>query len=224
MSWLNWIFGKDLPKAAFVEEYESLFGKSIPPMRPISQLTFVVLDTETTGLDHKKDFIISFGAIKLRSYVLKIDTSMEIYLQTPVKNKEAIQVHEILDTRQGMAIKDFAKEFLAYIKNDVIVGHHIGFDLSMLEKILKPFGLKKLLNPVLDTQYFAMRLEKGLQYDPSMGKPGEYGLDSLCERYGIELNDRHTAAGDSFLTGQLLMKLLKMGEKKGIKDFGALMR
>ena len=149
---------------------------------------------------------------------------MEIYLQTPVKNKEAIQVHEILDTRQGMAIKDFAKEFLAYIKNDVIVGHHIGFDLSMLEKILKPFGLKKLFNPVLDTQYFAMRLEKGLQYDPSMGKPGEYGLDSLCERYGIELNDRHTAAGDSFLTGQLLMKLLKMGEKKGIKDFGALMR
>jgi DNA polymerase-3 subunit epsilon len=224
MNWLSRIFGKELPKTAFVETYESLFEKPIPPMRPISQLTFVVLDTETTGLDPKKDFIISFGAIKLRSYVLKIDTAQEIYLKTPVKNKEAIQVHEIIDPIEGLTIKDFAKQFLDYIGRDIIVGHHIGFDLLMLEKVLKPFGLKKLLNPVLDTQYLAMRLEKGPHYDPSMGKPGEYSLDNLCERYGIELDDRHTAAGDAFLTGQLLLRLLKMAERKGIKDFGTLMR
>lgn len=224
MDWLSRIFGNKIPKAVFIEEYERLFEKPIPPMRPISQLTFVLIDTETTGLDHKKDFIISFGAIKLKSYVLKIDTALEIYLQTPLKRKEAIEVHEILDTGNGMSIKEFGKQFLKYIGKDIIVGHHIGFDLLMLEKALKPFGLKKLLNPVLDTQYLAMRLEKGPQFDLSLGKPGEYVLDSLCNRYGIELDDRHTAAGDAFLTGQLLMKLLKLAEKKGIKDFGNLIR
>ncbi|WP_291781925.1 3'-5' exonuclease [Cecembia sp.] len=224
MGFFDFLRPKPIPKATFVTAYEGLFEKKIPAVRPISQLNFVVLDTETTGLNPKMDYIISFGGIKLSHFSIPVRNCKEMYLKVPIKNAEAIQVHELIRTKDPVALRDFAREFLEFIGPHILVGHHVGFDLAMLEKALRPFGLKKLQNAVLDTQYFAMRLEKGIQYDPSMGKPGEFTLDSLCERYGITLDDRHTAAGDAFLTAQLLMKLLKLAEKKGIKDFGSLFR
>ena len=224
MGFLDFIWPQKTPKASFVEAYEALFEKKMAAVRPISQLGFTVLDTETTGLDPKKDYIISFGAIKLRGYIIPLRESKEWYLEVPIKNAEAIQVHEIIQRKDTLPLREFGKQFLEYIGTDIIVGQHVGFDLLMLEKALKPFGLKKLLNPVLDTQHLAIRLEKGPHYDPGMGKPGEYSLENLCQRYSIPLDDRHTAAGDAFLTGKLLLKLLKQAEKKGINNFGTLIR
>nr|WP_275982403.1 3'-5' exonuclease [Aquiflexum gelatinilyticum] len=224
MKWLDFFLGKKTPKSTFVEEYESGFDKKIPALRAISQLSFVVLDTETTGFNPKIDNVVSFGAIKLKGYTLQVANSMERYLDAPVQNRESVKVHEILYPIETSPLKDFGKDLLEYIGSDIIVGHHIGFDLAMLEKTLKPFGFKKFLNPVIDTKYLAMRLEKGPHFDTKSAKQEEYSLDAVCERFGIELADRHTAAGDAFLTAQFLMKLLKIAEIKGIKDFGGLIR
>jgi DNA polymerase-3 subunit epsilon len=224
MGWLDFLLGKRIPKSSFVEAYESGFEKKIPSIRPISQLTFVVLDTETTGFNPKTDHVISFGAIKLKGYSMQVASGVERYLDVQVQNRESIKVHEILYPIETSPTKDFAKDLLGYVGSDIIVGHHIGFDLMMLEKTLQPFGFRKFLNPVIDTKYFAMRLEKGPHFDEKTALKEEYALDAVCNRYGIGLDDRHTAAGDAFLTAQLLMKLLKIAETKGIKDFGGLMR
>ncbi|SIS64242.1 3'-5' exonuclease [Belliella pelovolcani] len=222
MGWLDFLFGKKVAKTTFVEAYEALFAKNIPDQRPISQLNFTVLDTETTGFDVKKDYIVSFGAVKVIGYRLQLNQSKEVYLNTPIQKADSLKVHEILYPIEISPLRDFAEDFLHYVGNDIIVGHHICFDLGMLEKLLKQYGLRNLLNPIIDTQALAMRLEKGPHYDPRMGKRGEYALDALCERYGIALDDRHTAAGDAFLTAQLLMKLLKLAEQKGIRTYGEL--
>lgn len=66
-------------------------------------------------------------------------------------------------------------------------------------------------------------MEVGKFYNPHAIASQDYSLDKLCERYGISLDDRHTAAGDALLTAQLLIKLLKVADKKGIKTFGDLM-
>jgi DNA polymerase-3 subunit epsilon len=224
MGWFDFLKKDSIPKAKFVEEYEVLSEKKIPSIRPLDQLAFVVLDTETTGLDPKIDEILSFGAIKVRGYKMSVNSGMEIYLEASKRNKESVQIHEILYFNEVFPQADFVKNFLGYIGSDIIVGHHIGFDLLMLEKTLKPFGFKKFHNPVIDTLHLSLRLEKGPHYDLALGKPGEFSLDSLCQKYGIPLEDRHTAAGDAFLTAQLLMKLLKIAEQKGIKDFGSLVR
>ncbi len=223
MGWLDFLFRKKA-KADFVISYEEKCNESIPSQRPIDQLTFIVLDTETTGLNPEKDKIVSFGAVKIQQGKIFVKNSKEFYFETSDNKNEALKVHEVLYPKDPVRIETFAKDLLSFLEHHIIVGHHIGFDLKILEKSLSPFGLKKFLNPVLDTQYLAVRLEKGYHYDISTGKPGEYSLDSLCERYHIPLNDRHTAAGDSFLTAQLLLKLLKKADKIGIKDFKSLMR
>jgi len=224
MGCLNFFGKKEDAKAGFVKDYEALFEKSIPRLRPISQLNFVVLDTETTGLQPKSDYILSFGAVKVRGYKISVNSAIEIYLNAPLQNRESIKVHELMHSPKALTLQDFAKDVLVFIGTDILVGHHVGFDIAMLEKALKPFGLKKLLNPLIDTKDLAMRLEMGRNYDTRYGKPGEFSLDELCARYYISLDDRHTAAGDAFLTAQLLLKLLKIAEQKGIQDYGTLMR
>ncbi len=223
MGWSGF-FARQIRKNSFVEEYEALFTKKIPSNRLLDQLHFVVLDTETTGLQPQKDHILSFGAVKVSGYKIRVDSVLEMYLDAPRNNRESVKVHELISSQKPQTKQEFAEKFLAFIGTDILVGHHIGFDLEMLEKSLKPYGLKRLLNHALDTGDLAMRLEKGVHYDLQFGVPGEFSLDNLCRRYHIPLDDRHTAAGDAFLTAQLLLKLLKMAEKRGIKDFGGLVR
>ena len=223
MGWLDYfITRKHIPKAPFVLKYEYL-EQSIPRMRALERLAFTVLDTETTGLNPKEDYILSCGGIKLKGYSMQINTSLEVYLNAPVIKNEAVKVHGIIAKGERTPLSSFGEKILSYIGADIIVGHHIGFDIAMLEKALKPFGLNKLKNPILDTLDLAVRLEKGPSFDaPLVGN--EYSLDQLCKRYGIETEDRHTAAGDAFLTAQLLVKLLKVAEKKGIRTYADLMK
>lgn len=225
MGWLDFIINRQhIPKAPFVLNYESL-AQDIPKMRAISRLAFTVLDTETTGLNPKEDYILSYGGIKAKGYSIYINSSVELYLHAPIIKKDAVKVHGIIPKGDLTPLSTFGEKLLAYIGSDIIVGHHIGFDIAMLEKAMKPFGLYKIKNPIIDTYDLAVRIEKGPRFDTSMiTGTGEYSLDQLCKRYGIDVDDRHTAAGDAFLTAQLLVKLLKEAEKKGIRNYEDLMR
>jgi len=223
MSWLD-IFRKKVAKTTEVKNYEAAFQDSISKKLPISELEFVVVDTETSGLDIKKDHILAFGGVKVIKKRIKVDTSKEYFLQSQKKNISSIKIHEIIQSNEGMPVRDFVKVLLPYLGTGVLVAHHAGFDVSMLEKATGPFGLRKILNPILDTGDLAIRMEHGIYYEPSRVNFKDYSLDALCERYKIQVDDRHTAAGDAFLTAQLLLKLLKEAEKRGVKTYGDLMR
>ncbi|WP_143960057.1 3'-5' exonuclease [Litoribacter populi] len=221
-NWWKKIWEEEITKTAFVQEYENKFRSKTNPDTPISQLTFCVLDTETTGLNVNKDYILSFGALKVKNYQIQLNNLLEIYVEAPLVKSEALSVHEIVNKEGAKELSSFVKQSLSYVGNHIIVGHHIGFDLQMLQKTYKPFGLKKIYNKTVDTLELAVRLEKGYHYNPSFIKSEEYSLDTLCQRYNIPLHDRHTASGDAMLTALLFMKLLKSAENKGITKYSHL--
>lgn len=219
MSWFGFLSKQENNPSDFVAAYQSLFVDKIPKEKPVRDLSFTVLDTETTGLDTKNDDIVSFGSIKVIGYRIMVNTTAEYYLQSDKLETDAIKIHGLIGTKEFISPEKFCKNFLANLGNSIIVAHHAGFDLAMLEKTARPFGLRKILNPVLDTRDLAVRLEIGRNYDPGLINQMDYSLDRVCNRYGIPLDDRHTAAGDAFLTAQLLVKLLKIAEKMGIKTY-----
>lgn len=223
MSWRN-IFRKNIQKAAFIEAYLLSNQKPTPSIRSIDQLEFTVFDTETTGLSVKEDYILSFGAVKIRNQRILVETALELYPNSPKSGKKSAIIHGLIERQNQVQIRDFAEQSLAYFGNSILVAHHIGFDSEMMQKACQPFGLEKFPNPMIDTMSLAIRLELGPHADRSQFKPEDYSLDALCYRYQIQADDRHTAAGDAFLTAQLLLKLLKIAEAKGIKNFGHLMR
>ncbi|WP_339924823.1 3'-5' exonuclease [uncultured Cyclobacterium sp.] len=223
MDWKS-IFGlPSLPKPSYIKAYEQTLLKKTSKAKPIRELDFLVLDTETTGLDVRKDYVLSYGSVLVSNNRMKISESKEYYMRPKKRSKEAVKVHGLIQVRPYVSREQLIRSFLEDASNKILVGHHLGFDLAMLEKLGKTLGLRKIKQPSLDTYELAVRLENGKYHDPHTIAAQDYSLDKLCERYKIALDDRHTAAGDALLTSQLLLKLLKVAERKGIKTFGDLM-
>ncbi|PZX58378.1 DNA polymerase-3 subunit epsilon [Algoriphagus ratkowskyi] len=223
MSWWD-LFGKHVDKADFVKAFLLQNQKPIPAIRSLDQLEFTVFDTETTGLSIKEDYVLSFGGVKIRNAAIQIETAIELYPTSPKSGKKTASIHGLVQRENQIQIRDFANQSLEYFCNSILVAHHIGFDTEMMQKACRPFGLEKLPNPMIDTMTMAIRLELGPHADRSQINPSDFGLDSLCKRYQIPTEDRHTAAGDAFLTAQLFLKFLKIAQGKGITNFGQLTR
>ena len=222
MSW--WEFWKrEEQRADFVKAYLDANTEKIPGIRSIDQLHFVVLDTETSGLDPAKDSILSFGAVKINQFKLAVNQAVEWYPEAVDSGKKTAAIHGLIDLQNTLSKSEFAQRLLAYFGNHILVGHHVGFDLEILKNYLKPFGIGQFKNPVMDTFLLAVRLELGPMHELSSIKKEEYSLDSLCKRYHIPIDDRHTAAGDAFLTAQLFLKLLSKARAKGITTYQSLL-
>lgn len=186
---------------------------------------FVVLDTESTGLDQQRDRIVSIGAVGCYFFELSLDDVFEVVL--PIShNTSAVHIHGI--TREQAAAKgvpepEALQRFLRYLRDGIIVGHHVSHDIGMIEAACqRHFGLERLPNHVVDTMDLTLRLESLGGMTKAPWETNDFSLDGLCERFGIALHDRHTASGDAFLTAQVFLKLLKRAKRCNLLRLGQL--
>lgn len=184
-----------------------------PQNTDLETLRFVVLDTETTGLNPKVDRILSIGTVAIEHKVIKISDSLECYLSQDFFNHESVKIHGLLKTghHEKMNEKDAIALFLNHIKNAVLIAHHAAFDIAMIQAALKRLGLGKLKNRVLDLGhvYKIAEINRPLKTHVS--------LDELAEQFNIPQHDRHTASGDAYITALLFLKIIaKYQQKKDI--------
>ena len=212
-------FKKESPEyPEFWKRYANSFSQPLPEF--VDETRFVVLDTETTGFDQKRDRMLCIGAVGIENNMIDVGSSFEIYLQQEIFNPESVEIHGILRNEK---VKRYSEEealrmFLNYIGNSVFVAHHAGFDLGMINQALKRLHLPKLKNEVLDTGslYRRTRLNSNL-----INQDQHYSLDDIAEAYLIDTRDRHTAAGDAFITAIAFLKIiskLKKGERLRLKE------
>ena len=209
---------------AFWQAYQGHFEQTYHRRTPIAELRFVVFDTETTGLDPARSRLLSIGAVAVQHWQADVTDRLECYLQSDGSGEgaEAIPVHGILpNERQGnLSEAEAIEKFLAFCRDGVLVGQHLSFDVAMINHALKRLGGGKLLNRQIDT----MELARRVAGPELIYRPGAFSLDGLCQQYHIPMSDRHTAAGDAYLTAILLMKLLARLEKRGVNTLGQLLR
>ncbi len=197
---------------AFWKDYTDLFKEK--QTTDFNNLVFVVLDTETTGFSFEEDRILSIGALKVKGESMLVREVLDIYLEQERFNKESVPVHGLLRNGQRECIRESEalKKFLKYCGNSVLVAHHAGFDIGMLNAALQRNGLPKLKNTVLDTGVlYRKTLIKSYLVQPKT----QYTLDELAEKYSISKKDRHTALGDAYITAVAFLKILsRLKEKK----------
>lgn len=168
------------------------------------QIRFVIFDTETTGVQIKKDKILSIGTVAVQGNSIDIADSLEIYVQQEEFNKDTVEIHGLLKegSFKKLSEEETVIQFLNFIKDDVIVAHHTAFDIGMINEALKRLGLPKLKNKSLDTGILFKKTKEHVPKD----KP--YSLDELCTVFQINKHDRHTASGDAFITAIIFVKIV----------------
>lgn len=216
---------KRKPFPPFFEQYTSLFQRKADTSLPIGKTRFVVLDTETTGLNVQSDKLLSIAAIGVVDGQMNMADYFDCFVSQDVKTGESAPVHGILrkDIQHGLTEQEAMQQVLAFCRDSVIVGQHIGFDVAMLNAALAKMDCGKLLNKTLDTAKMAARVEKPFQSYHLVMQEGGFGLDDLCKRYNIPVQERHTAAGDVYITGVLFLKLLARLRQRGIFSIGELL-
>jgi DNA polymerase-3 subunit epsilon len=206
---------------AFVDQYRRCFTSTGADDSPLASVRFVVLDSETTGLNPATDRIVSIGAVAVCDGEIVLEDAFEALIKVDA-NTPAVTVHGITrdEARAGLDEADALERFLHYLRDGVIVGHHIGHDISTLDAAYGRWGLQ-LMNRSLDTMDLTLHLERdgAFQERPPIRN---FTLDALCEMCGVEPHDRHTASGDAFITAQVFLRLVRLAQRHGRTTVGPL--
>ena len=175
---------------------------------PLESLDFVVVDTETTGLNTRKDEIVQIGAVRIVGGRILEGDSFERLVKPgrPIPGNST-RFHGITDEAVAHApnIGDILDDFLDYAGDAVLVGHNIAFDLAFLNRA------GAVPNPALDTMLMSIAAFPARR---------DHTLDALAEHFGEPVTARHTAPGDADATARLFLKLLPEIERVGARTFG----
>ncbi len=194
--------GYNDPLLAYVTAACSMIDNRSTLKQKIQETSFCVLDLETTGLDMTNDVIINIGAVKLKKG--KITKLFEAYTKPPIPiPAESTEIHGMVDSMfvDKPVIGEVLPEFLQFVGDSVIVGHHINFDIRMLHRHLKEHYGVGISNAVwLDTMFLYQMAHEDQKHQP---------LEHLLERYCVQCDQRHTALGDVVATAKVFVKIMK---------------
>jgi len=207
---------------SFISRYPALFDTTWTDDTPVDRVRFVVLDSETTGLDPRHDRLITIGCVAVHAGEIRLDDSFEALIRIE-HNTTAVEVHGVTrdESRGGIEEREALALFLDYVRDAVIVGHHIGHDIATFDAACERHWQMRLLNRSMDTMDLTLHLEQDGAF---AGRPPirRFTLDALCDMFSVVPHDRHTASGDAFITAQVLLRLLKLGARCGRTTLGSI--
>jgi len=201
---------------------------AISKKTPISECPFVVFDTELSGLNVNKDFIVSVGAVKMTGSIIHI--SREFYrLVRPSgeMSKKSVEIHGIMpaELSDQECMDKVLPDFMEFISDSVLVGHFVNIDIKFINRAMKQIYSGKLTNFAADTHSIHEWLyENGTDFRKHYrGGSPKTDLFSLASHYGITLNSAHDALIDAFITAQLFQKFLYFLHAEGMQTLGELL-
>jgi len=179
--------------------------------RLLSELTYTVFDTETTGLNPSNgDEIIQIGATRIVNGKLLRQESFE-QLVDPRRDlsPESVKIHGITpDMLAGQpTIAKVLPAFHAFAQDTVLIAHNAAFDMRFLQLKEDLTGLR-FDQPVLDTLLLSAVVHPNQE---------SHRLEAIAERLNLAILGRHTALGDAIVTAEVLLKLIPLLAEKGIR-------
>jgi DNA polymerase III subunit epsilon len=182
--------------------------------RLLSELSYTVFDTETTGLNPSEgDEIIQVGAARIVNQKLLRQECFE-QLVNPLRHIPAasIPIHGI---RPEMVIGQptidkVLPAFHAFAQDTVLVAHNAAFDMRFLQLKEQQTGVV-FQQPVLDTLLLSAVIHPNQD---------SHRLEAIAERFNVTIVGRHTALGDAMVTAEVFLKLIPLLAEQGIHTLG----
>jgi DNA polymerase III subunit epsilon len=162
---------------------------------------YVILSTETSGLNPKKDVILSIGAIGVIEDKIIIGDNFEIailqykYLHDNELSNEFLIESKLPKLAEPQAIQSFVE----YIGSATLIGHRIHFDIELINEALEKMECGRLKNEALDIEIMHQRF---LDITDK-----HFSLDELITIYKLPTSDRLSVSDDAYSIALLFLKL-----------------
>lgn len=176
----------------------------------------VAFDCETTGLDPRRDDIISIAAVKIRgNRILASERFEEVIRPHARMNAEAIKVHRLreADVEAGARIQRVIPQFLHFIGGRPLIGYYLEFDVRMVDKYLLGLIGIELPNPLIEVSKLYYERKYG---DAPAGVSIDLSFASILKDLDLPLLDQHDAFNDALMTAMIYLKLRDM-KQRGVR-------
>ena len=197
--------------------------KRLPPAAhsaPAAKTDWLVLDTETSGVDPERDRLLAIGACRLRRGAIDLSESVEVSLRQDQPSAYAnVLIHGIGHQAQasGDDPQDALVGFLTFAGKSVVAGFHTLFDVRILQREMRER---------LGVKFRPSYVDLALLLPALFTRPSAYApeLDAWLQHFGVRNFARHSALGDALCTAELLLIALRQAQRRGIASVGELAR
>lgn len=165
---------------------------------------WVVLDTETTGIDPDRDALLAIGAVAVDDDGVRVDDSFEVVLRhTGATDAANVALHGLGREALGAGVPAGValNAFREWVDGAPCVAFHCDFDRRVLVRAARLASVPALAGPWLDLAPLAAVLR------PDVPRKGTGALDDWLTAYGIDCVGRHNAASDALAAAELLLRL-----------------
>ncbi|MBT4791170.1 MAG: 3'-5' exonuclease [Halobacteriovoraceae bacterium] len=180
----------------------------------IDELSFCVIDLETTGGNHNNDKIIEIGMVKIKQRKVVDEKSFLVNPEMPIpdfiQKLTNISQAKVKDAPNIEAIID---EVLEFIAEDIVVAHNTSFDVPFLNSVLDRLSRPRLENNVICTNVMTKHLIPEILNS---------NLNYMSQLFNIKHSKAHRAYDDALATAKLLIIFLDIFISKGIKKVNQL--
>ena len=189
----DWIKNLNKEYPEFWKNYISKFAKRTN--------RFVVLSTETTGLNLEKDVVLSFGCIAVINNSIIVNDCFEVVLlQYKFLHDNDLSNEFIIESKMPkLGEREAVEAFIEYIGNAILVGHRIHFDVAMINEALEKLDCGRLKNEALDIEIMHRKLVDSTDRN--------FSIDELCKIYKMSRSDRHSSSEEAYTMALLFLKL-----------------
>ena len=171
---------------------------------------WIALDCETTGLDVRRDRIISIGAVRIVGNRLLTGERLELLVRPDkAPSADSVRVHRLRerDVAGGIAIEEAIRRLLRFIGSRPIVGYYIEFDVAMLNREIWPMLGVHL--PQRQIEVSAMYYDYKNRKLPAHQRGGTIDLRfaTMMNDLGLPIRGEHDALSDAVMAGLAFLSL-----------------
>ncbi|WP_339732722.1 3'-5' exonuclease [uncultured Pseudomonas sp.] len=187
---------------------------------PLNEQRLVVLDLETSGLNMRRDQVLSIGAVVIDQGAIDLGQQFECTLLREGHQASASTlIHGIAPSEiaNGEEPAEALLSFMEFVGDSPLLAFHAEFDQRMLARALKQSLGYRLQHAFFDVAEIAPLV------CPKAKLP-HAGLDDWTQHFGLQVQQRHHASADALVTAELALILFSKARQQHLDNLPALLQ
>ncbi|WP_332632516.1 3'-5' exonuclease [Halalkalibacter flavus] len=179
--------------------------------RPLTELTFIIFDLETSGFyPDKGDSILSIGAVKMKGCeIYEEDTFYSTVKCSTSPSNEILDLTGLTaeELTDSPPLVDVLSDFYKFVGHSTLVAHHASHEKKFMSHATWQTLRTTFQHRIIDTSFLTkIVVPKKL-----------VTLEECCAYYEIPVQKRHHALEDALITAQLWQKNIRLAKENGFE-------